>query len=231
MLFWTKLSIITYRLLTLFILLAAFLTGCSGPPTYEFPDSIDSSQRYMFYLHGKILEDQGLPAISPEYGEYEYEAILKSLREHGFIVISEQRPKDTASFAYAKRVQKQVQVLIEAGVPAENITVVGASKGAAIAVLVSHLLENDEVNFVLLGACHPDTVDEFMQDQVRLVGNVLSIYDSVDKWAGSCQEFFSYSELTNSDEIVLEIGTGHGILYQPLDAWVLPTVEWAKNTD
>ena len=231
MLFWTKLSIITYRLLTLFILLAAFLTGCSGPPTYEFPDSIDSSQRYMFYLHGKIIEDQGLPAISLEYGEYEYEAILKSLREHGFIVISEQRPKDTASFAYAKRVRKQVQVLIEAGVPAENITVVGASKGAAIAVLVSHLLENDEVNFVLLGACHPDTVDEFMQDQVRLVGNVLSIYDSVDKWAGSCQEFFSYSELANSDEIVLEIGTGHGILYQPLDAWVLPTVEWAKNTD
>jgi len=122
--------------------------------------------------------------------------------------------------------------LLEAGVPPQNITVVGASKGAAITVLVSHLLETDEVNFVLLGACHPDTVDEFMQDQVRLVGNVLSIYDSVDKWAGSCQGFFSFSGLSNADEIVLEIGTGHGVLYQPLDEWVIPTVEWAiKDID
>jgi len=47
-----------------------------------------------------------------------------------------------------------------------NNTVVGTSKGAAIAVLFSHLLENNKVNFVLLGACHPDTVDEFMKDQV-----------------------------------------------------------------
>ena len=197
--------------------------------TYEFPESIDPSQRYMFYLHGKIIEDQGIPAISPDYGEYEYEAILKTLRGHGFTVISEQRPKDTDSFAYAKRVRKQVEVLIEAGVPAGNITVVGASKGAAITILVSHLLQNNEVNFVLLGACHPDTVDELMQDQVRLVGNVLSIYDSVDQYAGSCQEFFSFSALSTSDEIVLEIGTGHGILYQPLDEWVIPTTEWAKE--
>jgi hypothetical protein len=30
----------------------------------------------MFCLHGKIIEDQGLAAISPEYGEYQYEEIL-----------------------------------------------------------------------------------------------------------------------------------------------------------
>jgi len=197
--------------------------------SYAFPISIDPTKQYLFYLHGKIIEDQGIPAISPEFGEYQYEAILEKLRSYDFVVISEQRPKDTHSFDYAKRVQKQVETLIEAGVPAGNITVVGASKGAAIAVLVSHLLENEEVNFVLLGSCHPDTVDEFMKDQVRLVGNVLSIYDSVDKWAGSCQGLFSLSEISNYDEIVLEIGTGHGVLYQPLDAWILPTVRWANN--
>jgi len=221
---------IVYLQLIAFILIPSSLFGCRGQPDYNFPDSIDPSQRYMFYLHGKIIEDQGLPAISPEYGEYEYEAILETLHKHGFVVISEQRSKDTDSFVYAKRVRKQVQALIDVGVPAGNITVVGASKGAAITVLVSHLLENDEVSFVLLGACHPDTVDEFMKDQVRLVGNVLSIYDSVDKWAGSCQEFFSFSKLAKSDEIILEIGTGHGILYQPLDEWILPAVEWALRT-
>ena len=83
--------------------------------------------------------------------------------------------------------------------------------------------------FYLLGAYHPDTVDEIMKDQVRLAGNVFSIYDSVDQYAGSCQEFFSFSELASSDEIILEIGTGHGILYQPLDEWIIPSLEWAKD--
>ena len=43
---------------------------------YEFPANISPNKRYLFYLHGKIIEDQGIPAISPDYGEYEYEAIL-----------------------------------------------------------------------------------------------------------------------------------------------------------
>ena len=46
---------------------------------YAFPESIDPSRQYMFYLHGKIIEDQGLNAVSPEYGPYEYEAILEKL--------------------------------------------------------------------------------------------------------------------------------------------------------
>ena len=41
-----------------------------------FPDVIDPAKRYMFYLHGKILEDQGIPAVSPEFGEYQYKEIL-----------------------------------------------------------------------------------------------------------------------------------------------------------
>ena len=153
------------RQLVIVILIALSLIGCTSVTTYEFPESIDPSQRYLFYLHGKIIEDQGLPAISPDYGEYEYEAILDALAGNDFVVISEQRPKDTNSFAYAKKVREQIQTLLEAGVPVGNITVVGASKGAAITVLVSYLLKNDGMNFVLLGSCHPDTVDEFCKDK------------------------------------------------------------------
>jgi hypothetical protein len=35
--------------------------------------------RVLFYLHGKIVEDQGPSAESERYGRYEYEAILKRL--------------------------------------------------------------------------------------------------------------------------------------------------------
>jgi hypothetical protein len=121
---------------------------------------------------------------------------------------------------------------LSAGVPAKNITVVGASKGAGIAVYVSHYLENKEINYVILGICHPDTVQGFERDRITLQGNVLSIYDSVDIFAGSCQGLFEFSEgrgISRHEEIVLNMGIGHGILYKPLDEWILPTVGWAKN--
>jgi hypothetical protein len=197
---------------------------------YASPDEIDPAKQYMFYLHGRIIEDQGIPAISPDYGEYQYKAILETFGGYGFTVISEQRSKNTDGMEYARRVADQVAALLDAGVPAGNVTVVGASKGAGIAVYVSHLLENRELNFVLLAICAPGTVEEFIQSQIVLYGNVLSIYDSSDELAGSCQGLFAYSQgkgISRYDEIVLNIGSGHGVLYQPLDEWVSPTVEWA----
>jgi len=198
---------------------------------YAFPDSIDPSQKYLFYLHGKIIEDQGIPAVSPDYGEYEYEAILKKLASYGFVVISEQRPKNADGMKYAERVVAQVTELLKAGVPAKNITVIGASKGAGIALFISYLLKNEEINFVVMGTCDPDTVKSLKQNNMLLYGNVLAIRDSVDELSGSCQDLFAFSEgkgLARHDEITLHIGTGHGILYKPLDEWILPAVEWAR---
>jgi hypothetical protein len=199
---------------------------------YGFPDSIDPDQRYLFYLHGKIIEDQGLPAISPDFGEYEYENILEELSGYGFVVVSEQRTKDTDGMDYARKIADQISRLIDEGVPAKHITVIGASKGGAIAIYVSHFLENEAVNFVLMAICHSDYVEVLVRDNITLYGNVLSIFDSVDEYAGSCQELFSISEgvgMSSFDEIVLDIGTGHGILYQPLDDWILPVVHWANK--
>jgi hypothetical protein len=67
---------------------------------------------------------------------------------------------------------------------------------------------------------------------MSLYGNVLAIRDAVDNLSGSCQELFDFSKgkgLGRHDEIVLNIGTGHGILYKPLDEWIQPTVNWAKD--
>ena len=216
------------------------ITNTAIPPStftpelisYEFPDSIDPAKPYMFYLHGKILEDQGIPAVSPEFGEYEYFEILETLAGLGSVVISEQRPKDTDSVRYARKISAQITALLDAGVPAKDITVVGASKGAGIVIYVSHFLDNEDINYVIMGICHPNIVEELVGAEVYLSGNVLSIYDSSDDYAGSCQELFSASDgkgISRYDEVVLDIGTGHGILYQPLDEWILPAVQWAKN--
>jgi hypothetical protein len=197
--------------------------------TYAFPDSIDPTKQYMFYLHGKIIEDEGIPAFSTEYGEYEYQAILEKLSRNGFVVISEQRAKNTDGVEYAKRVTEQIETLLEAGVLAKNISIVGASKGAWISIYVSHLLGNDEVKYVIMAICNPENLELFIQDQILLYGNVLSIYDSSDELAGSCQELFLRSEangLSNYEEVVLNVRTGHGMLYKPLDEWIIPVIQW-----
>ena len=208
------------------------LTPTPDLSDYDFPKSIDPAKQYMFYLHGKIIEDQGIPAIDPVYGEYEYGAILQKLSGYGFVVMSEQRSKDTDSMEYARKIAGQVKTLLNAGVPAKNVTVVGASKGAGIAIYVSHFLENKEINFVIMAICNPDEVKYLKQNQIVLYGNIRSIYDSSDELAGSCQELFSFSEgrgISRYDEVVLNIGTGHGILYKPLDEWIIPLVQWARK--
>jgi hypothetical protein len=155
---------------------------------------------------------------------------LEKLSSYGFVVISEQRAKNTDSLEYAKRVSKQISALLISGVPASNITIVGASKGAGITILVSHLLQNEKINFVILAICDPTTIKELKQNEISLYGNVLSIYDSTDDLAGSCQELFSFSEgkgISKYNEVVLNVGTGHGFLFKPLDEWIIPVIEWA----
>jgi hypothetical protein len=200
---------------------------------YGFPTQIDPTVRYLFYLHGKILEDQGLPAISPEYGEYQYEGILETLESYGFVIISEQRQHDADGWEHARRGASQVRELLAAGVPPGSITVVGASKGASIATGISYLVGNPDLNYVLLGSCHPSLIEQWKEQGVTLSGNVLAIRDVADDaYSGSCGDLFNLSQgrgLSRWDEIVLHVGTGHGILYLPLLEWVLPTVHWANQ--
>jgi hypothetical protein len=198
----------------------------------DFPEEIDPDGRFLIYLHGKIIEDQGLPAVSPEYGEYQYQEILEAFQEEGFHVISERRSAGTDGNQYAEYVASQVAELLLAGVPADQITIVGASKGAGIAIYVSHLLNNPEIKYVLLAICHPDVLDQLLQDEVYLTGHVLSIYDHGDRYAGSCQSLFKRSAeygLSSHQEIILSLDLGHGLLYQPYQEWLDPTIDWATG--
>ena len=192
----------------------------------DVPATVDTKASYLFYLHGRIIETQGIRPTDPRYGVYEYEEILRTLAAKGFAVISEARAKDTDVNQYANKVVQQVNTLINTGVPPSHITVLGASKGALITMRVSTLLRNKDVNFVLMSNCN-DWVDRNFQ--IDLYGNVLSIYDINDEFGQTCQKFFDKaSGLNRRKEVVLKVGTGHAVLYKPLKEWVDLVVEWAK---
>ena len=190
------------------------------------PDKIDTQARYLFYLHGAIVENKGLRPVSERYGVYEYEKILETFKARGFVVISEARQRNTHPNQYAQKVVSQVKELLQAGVPPANITVVGASKGGFIALLISTGLQNKEINFVILAGCS----NAVLRFDIDLHGNILSIYDEKDEIGGTCEKIFAKSTgLNRHKELILKVGTGHGIVYKPLAEWIEPVVRWAKG--
>lgn len=192
----------------------------------QLPDQIDPNPRYLFYLHGYIVEDQNTEPVHPEYGMYQYSKIRLTFKDSGFVVISEARKKNREIEPYARKVAEQIRQLLKAGVPADHITVVGASQGSWIAMLASTYVANRGVNFVLIAACAADK--EFLKT-VNLHGNVLSIYERSDV-AQSCSDYRADATgIRDWKEVELNTGLKHGFLYRPLPEWVDPAVAWARG--
>src|SRR6185369_14320994 len=128
-----------------------------------------------------------------------------------FVVVSEERPRGTDPEQYARIVQGQAAGLLADGVPPQNITIVGASKGAVIAMLASTLLRNRDMNFVLMSNCN-DWVREHYR--IDLYGNVLSLYDVKGQFGCISGPIFSQSKgLYRRREVELKLGIGHAVLY------------------
>ncbi len=90
--------------------------------------------QHLFYLHGRIIELQGIQAVSPQFGPYEYEKIIDSLRTITSNIHAEVRKDPVDFFAFCTRVSGEIDRLISEGVEPQNITVLGASKGAVMAI-------------------------------------------------------------------------------------------------
>jgi hypothetical protein len=198
----------------------------SGHLHSEVPSTIDPSAHYLFYLHGRIIEEQGVRPTHPVFGVYEYEAILETFAGRGFEVISEARPAGTEAATYAGRVAAQVRTLVDAGVPPEHVTVIGFSKGGGIAILASSLLTDDRLNFVFIASCGRWYAD---RPEVEPRGRLLGLREASDDLAGPCDDLFARApEGPDRNEIVLDLGGGHGAFYRPHPEWVDPVVAWAS---
>jgi hypothetical protein len=190
------------------------------------PEHPDPLAYYVFYLHGRIVQEQGAHAVSPRYGPYEYGAIVHALAADGNVVISEVRTKGTDPDAYARATATQVRSLLAAGVPAAHVTVIGASMGGYIALHVSSAVEDPHVGYVVLGTCDEQTIPLF---RGRLHGEILSIYEA-SVTEGSCAALIDGTPgVTRHAEIRLETGLAHGFLFRPLPSWVDPALRWARE--
>lgn len=205
------------------MLLAGSVAGPAG----------EAQPRHLINLHGRIVQvEQSRRPSHPQYGHYELERILDTFREQDFVVSGELRSKSATLSDSADHVVAQVRTLLASGVPAESVTVVGASMGAAIALVASARLANPEVRFAVLGACLSESVRGLLAEEgKRPNGRVLSIREASDDLEGPCPAWRDESGSGAAlvvREIVLETGLGHGFLYRPLPEWVDPVLAWSS---
>lgn len=213
------------RIITTFILFS-FSLSVFGQQTSVLPKNISISKKYLFYLHGAIVQEMGIEAVSEDFGRYEYIDILEAFTKRGFQVISEVRPKGTDVVRYAEKVSSQIDTLLKKGVKPQNIVVVGASQGAYIAIETSHIIKQSEVKYAILALCNEYNVTLYSKYQHELCGNFLSIYEESDQ-KKSCDQLLNIPTCnTGYQEIKLTMGNSHGFIFKPYKEWIDPLVKW-----
>lgn len=184
-------------------------------------------QIHIYYLHGQINEEQGRNAQSEKFGKYELDEILEQLKVSNSIVHCEIRAKDTDVKIYANKISKEIDSLIKLGILPQNITIVGASKGAVIAMNISDI-NTHPINYVFLAG---NNEYQEKENDWKFHGQVLCIYDLSDDIAGKNYNYWmekpNYSTLFKQIEIKTNLG--HGFIYKPLKEWIDPTKEWIEN--
>lgn len=203
--------------------LCAAVLACAMPATAadrKMPDAIDPAKRYMFYMHGVYVERQG------PFEAYEYYPILDAIEAEGFVVIGEARSLTNIG-RYAATVARQVQALLDAGVPSYQITVAGHSKGGMIALTVAAMIAKPGVNYVAFSACgkagteYRGPVNKFIkQDAARVDGTILVAWAEDDMTAGHCDDALRLGKAQWTNKLLPASRGGNKIFYKPDPAWM-----------
>ena len=194
------------------------------------PKIKEAEKKYIFFLHNKFVEENPDGTYEPKYGvKAEYNKILESFKKDGFIVISEKRKPETYWIEYAEKVKNQIDSLTLKGVKANNITIIGASKGGYIAQYVSTIAKNTDLNFVFIGAYQDSDIKEI--PEINFCGNILNIYEKSDEYGVSAikRKELSKFPIPHFNEVELNNGLKHGFLYIASDDWIKPCKMWANQ--
>lgn len=185
------------------------------------------AMKHVFYLHGMIVEVQGIHAVSETFGPYQYEDIITTLKAAGYEVHAEVRTTRTDFKTFCKKISKEINELISEGVSPRNITVIGASMGAMMAMTISDQ-NTQAVNYVLLGANSDRTEKNF---DWKLHGHILGIYEKSDTVAGKDYAYWidRSTEAKEFTQLEINTGLGHGFLYTPHTAWMGPAKAWIQR--
>lgn len=215
--------------LVAFLLLAwsIVLSAKPVPSMDEIPVLPDAS--YVFFYHGAIAEGTAENPVSERHGEYDFTGLKQALDSDSYYLIANIREKGISVKAHAEELAGVVSELLDRGVAANNISLVGFSRGGSIVATAAGLIDNAEIRYVLLASC--PKVSETV-DWPAFRGRLLSMYEKDDSLAASCAFLTQGSaKVSEFKEIPLETGLGHGEFYRPQQRWIQPVRAWISNKD
>lgn len=211
------------------LIISLFFSSLSfaGDVYDTFPEQINAEEKYVFYSHGFIVEGTNTRPKHQRWGVYDFPAIKASLADSEYHLIAYHRPEGVDPVRHAESLANDVKALLQQGVLAKNITILGFSRGAFITSLASHYLEKTPVNTVLLAGCGRIVSKKYAG--IKINGNFLSVYETSDR-AGTCQKLQDRSvKLKSFDEIAISTGKKHGAFYTPDPVWAVPVKQWIKE--
>ena len=181
----------------------------------EVPVRIDPDARYLFYLHGAIIERAGVRPTHPKFGVYEYQKILEVFAERGFVVISEARPRGTDGMSMRQTVADQVRALIRRWRAAR------AHHGGRLfeGRWNSHRGFIDtwratKLNFVFMARLRP--VARLPARDRRLEAACCHCASRQTSWLAPARaSSVAVRAHPTTEEILLDLGGGHGAFYRP----------------
>jgi predicted esterase len=219
------------RKMTLGLIAAClFPFASSGAELYvDFPNEIRAGERYVIFSHGLIAEGNDPRPMHPTRGVYDLPAIRDALFMNGnFNLISHQREKNTEMKPYIDKLESWVRGLMEAGVPASRITLVGFSRGGHLTAYTSGRLAQVGINTAIMGACRNGEIPR--EPPLELGGHVLSIYETTDE-VGSCIKLSERGQLKSFKEVAITTGKGHAAFFVPRGEWINPLRQWIDATN
>ena len=225
---YTKIFSDTRKVFQLFILciilFQASPTGSEADRDVFFGE-IDKAGVYVIYSHGRILEGNSVQPVHPKWGVYDFPAITDALvKETDWHLIAEHRDANTDINQYSDHLVTLVMKLLEGGVKAGSINLIGFSKGGIITSLASTKLADTGINTILLASCWGKSEK---LPELHIHGKLLSIYEVSDS-AGTC-EYLTNKDNSDFTEISISTGKEHGAFYKPLEEWVVPVKKWIKD--
>jgi triacylglycerol esterase/lipase EstA (alpha/beta hydrolase family) len=196
------------------------MTASAQAADRPMPSVIDPAKRYMFYMHGIYVERQG------PFEAYHYYDILEVLEARGFVVIGEARTLSNAG-RYAKGVARQIQTLLDAGVPSYHITVAGHSKGGLITLYVAALLGETGINYAVFSGCgragteYRRDLNKFMKLQSEPIeGNFLVAWAEDDQISGDCNDALKGGKAVIRNLLLPAGFGGNKVFYNPEPMWI-----------
>ena len=214
------------KIITTLILLSS--SFCYGGEVFEsLPDKIKPTDHYVFYSHGFIVEGTNPTPVHERWGKYDFPAVKRGLADSSYHLIATHRPAKTNPFEYAESLSKQVNQLLNSGVPASNISLVGFSRGGFITAIASSNLKSIEMNFVILAACTSGLAN---REEVSIYGHLFSVFETSDS-VGSCDDVVArrVNTVSSYKEISISTGKEHGAFFTPRNEWIIPVKSWLKR--